>query len=121
MFMRSVLALAGIAFLAGCSGDGGGPSTPPPPPPTSATVTTATSPPPRFVPQRTRLAVGGTVTWRNTSPPGVVHNVAWAAAAFPASQDLEVGDTHQIAFPQAGTFDYMCLIHSGMVGRIVVE
>ncbi|MGH7588352.1 MAG: cupredoxin domain-containing protein [Gemmatimonadota bacterium] len=85
------------------------------------TVTTATSPPPRFLPLTARVAAGGTVTWRNTSPAPIVHNVNWAAGAFPASQDLEAGDTHQVTFAQAGTFDYQCLIHNGMTGRVVVE
>ncbi|MGH7557495.1 MAG: cupredoxin domain-containing protein [Gemmatimonadota bacterium] len=111
-----------IVFVAGCSGDGGGgPSGPSDPAPATATVTTSNTPPPRFIPLTARVAVGGTVTWQNTSPAPNLHNIVWAGGAFPASSDLEAGDTHQITFAQAGDFDYQCLVHNGMTGRIVVE
>ncbi|MGH7588538.1 MAG: cupredoxin domain-containing protein [Gemmatimonadota bacterium] len=121
--MRGRLLVGGIiatALVAGCSEDGGGgPSGPDNP--ATANVTTSSSPPPRFIPLTARVAVGGTVTWENTSPAPNLHNVVWSSGGFPASSDLEAGDMHEVTFPQAGTFDYQCLIHAGMNGQVVVE
>ena len=109
-------------LVAACSSDGGGgPSTPEDPNPTMANVTTSGTPPPRFIPSTVTVAPGGTVTWENTSPAPNLHNVVWASQAFAQSQDLEAGDTFEVTFPQAGRFDYQCLIHAGMTGQVVVE
>ena len=65
--------------------------------------------------------MGGTVTWENTSPAPNLHNVVWSSGGFAASPDLATGETHEVTFPQAGTFDYQCLIHAGMTGEVEVE
>jgi len=115
--------MVGIPLVASCSsgGDAGGNTGPAPnPPPMAVTVTTATAPPPIFIPAIIRVAVGGTVTWQNTSPPGAHHNVTSATSVF-QSPDFDPGQSFQVVFPQAGTFPYRCTIHTGMTGTVIVE
>ena len=112
--------VVGIVSIASCGGGGGGenPIQPPPPPPSAITITTGQSPPPRFIPANATLAVGGTVTWRNASP--VDHDVLSSSGAWPMTE-LAPTESFQVSFPQAGEFDYICTIHQGMAGTIVVR
>ena len=43
------------------------------------------------------------------------------AGAFPSSGNLGRGGTHTVSFNAAGTYQYHCSIHPGMVGSIVVN
>ena len=116
--------VAGISLVTSCSSgeDNGGNTGPPPPtpPPSAVTVTTATAPPPIFIPSSITVAVGGTVTWRNTSPAGAHHNVTSTTGLF-QSPDFDPGQTFEQVFPEAGIFPYRCTIHAGMVGTVVVQ
>jgi plastocyanin len=117
----SIVCIAvGIVSIAGCSGGGGGgnPIEPPEPLPSAITVTTGQSAPPRFIPANASVAVGGTVTWRNASP--VDHDVLSLSGAWPTTR-LAPTESFQVSFPQAGEFDYICTIHQGMAGTIVVR
>ncbi len=70
-----------------------------------------------FAPQVIRVTPGTTVTWTNTDTdahtvtfmPGMLHSVAVASQG-----------QFQITFTAAGTYDYLCLYHQGMVGRVIV-
>ena len=73
-----------------------------------------------FSPASVTVPPGSVVTWQIT---GGTHNVTFGATK-PTGGD--VGDTNagaQVArtFATAGTFDYECTRHSGMVGRVVVS
>ena len=59
---------------------------------------------------------GSTITWTNRDSFG--HDVSFEGGS--RSPVLEQGDTYQQAFPTPGTFDYVCTLHSGMVGRVTV-
>jgi plastocyanin len=86
---------------------------PPPPPPMLASVTVDDN---FFDPTTQRVAAGGTVTW--TWAGSVGHNVTFATGMNSATQ---ASGTFSRAFPAAGSFDYECTIHSGMIGTITVE
>ena len=37
------------------------------------------------------------------------------------SQILNLGDTYQFTFSEAGNFDYYCILHPWMIGTVNVE
>lgn len=72
-----------------------------------------------FDPKELDVKVGDTVTWTNED--GAAHTVKSPADAFEESADLGQGDTFSHTFDQAGTFDYICGIHTGMKATVVVS
>jgi plastocyanin len=126
--MKRIAILTVIVAFGACSGDGptnpgggggggGGGNTPPP---AQRTVNISGI---SFSPSTATVAVGGTVTWNGDG--GVAHDItpagshnAWAAEDVPAGA---TGQVLQVSFPTAGTFPYVCTIHSGMTGSIVVS
>lgn len=71
-----------------------------------------------FTPASVAIARGGTVTWTFGS---VLHNVdfqgtAGAPASIPNTANASVART----FNSAGTFSYVCSLHSGMSGSVQV-
>lgn len=72
----------------------------------------------KFVPNNLNIKTGTTVTWRNEDP--VPHNVISDDETL-QSQLLQQGDTWSYTFDKAGTYSYICGLHSGMKGSIVVE
>lgn len=102
----------------GGGGGGGGPTAPPTgPPQASATVTMGAQ---SFSPDQVLLAVGGTVTWNNTS--GVLHNVTFSAVTgAPADIQDHSSGSNARTFGVAGAFNYTCTLHVGMQGRITVQ
>ena len=114
-----------IGFVVQCGGGGGGgdqdPIGPPGPAPSTVAITTSTNVPPRFVPVSTALAVGGTVTWTNTSPAPVRHDLVATTSNWQLSRTLAPGESFQTTVPQAGTYRYQCTIHAGMIGTIEVR
>ncbi|MDX2120529.1 MAG: hypothetical protein SF070_05605 [Gemmatimonadota bacterium] len=68
------------------------------------------------------LATSGTVTWRNDDG-GVAHTVTdtTAAALFDLGLTAINNDTASFTFTVAGEYPYMCTIHPGMRGLIVVN
>ncbi len=114
--------LAALAIrCGGGGGGGGGPVDPPDPAPSSVSITTSTSPPPRFIPASAELAVGGTVTWTNTSPAPVVHDVVATTMNWQLSRTLGPGESFQTTIAEAGTYRYRCTLHAGMNGTIEVR
>ncbi|HEY4226971.1 MAG TPA: plastocyanin/azurin family copper-binding protein [Candidatus Limnocylindrales bacterium] len=87
-----------------------------------------------FNPTQIVVAQGATVTWTITQSIGEAHTVtskasgATKAGAVFNSQDADPdltklknnGDTYQFTFKDAGTFDYMCIVHPEMTGTVVV-
>ncbi|HEU5117729.1 MAG TPA: plastocyanin/azurin family copper-binding protein, partial [Isosphaeraceae bacterium] len=70
-----------------------------------------------FDPEKTTVAIGGTVTWTNTAKTPHTIFADWAK-----SDILNTGDTFEHTFDKAGTFEYQCGLHPAMVGTIdVVE
>ena len=64
------------------------------------------------------VAVGTEVTVSNTD--GVTHTWTSTDGEFD-SGNLSGGDTFSHTFDEAGTFDYLCEIHTSMTGSITVE
>lgn len=72
----------------------------------------------KFVPQEAAVAVGQKVTWTNDDT--VPHNVTAEKGADFKSETLNQGDTFEYTPTNAGTIDYVCTIHPGQDGRLIV-
>jgi plastocyanin len=70
-----------------------------------------------FAPTVSRVAPGTTVRFLNTAT--VQHQVIGRSATW-GSVLLDPGQEHSETFQAAGTYPYMCPLHPGMVGAIVV-
>ncbi len=70
----------------------------------------------QFQPSTVTIAKGDTVTWTNLDT--VVHDVDFKGSDSP---DLKKGETYSKTFNDAGTFDYVCSIHPGMKGKVIVR
>ena len=71
-----------------------------------------------FMPDELDVAVGTTVTWMNTD--SISHTSTSDANAW-NSGIVAPGGQFSFAFQTAGTFQYHCAIHPGMVGTVVVR
>jgi plastocyanin len=63
--------------------------------------------------------VGEIIEWRNTG--SVTHNLVYPDDASISDPVLAGGGVWQVKFTVAGTYQYSCTIHDGMVGTIVVS
>jgi len=117
--MLAVVALA----IAGCGGGDGSSSTP------AATATTSggsggggavavTMKDIAFSPQSVQAKVGQKIDWTNDE--SVAHNVTATSGASFRSSDFSQGGTFSYTPTRAGTIDYVCTLHPGMDGTIVV-
>jgi plastocyanin len=70
-----------------------------------------------FSPTSVTIAVGDTVTWRNTGQ--APHNATADDGSF-KTQTIENGQSASHTFNQAGTFSYICTIHPNMKGTVRV-
>lgn len=70
-----------------------------------------------FLPSIQTVTVGTTVKWTNSSQ--VTHTVTSSSDLF--DETLSPGSEFSFTFSNAGTNNYVCTIHSGMSGTIVVE
>ena len=82
--------------------------------PSGASVLTTTA----FNPDVTDVAVGGTVTWTNND--AVAHTSTSNGTGW-NSGTIAPGGQFSFKFQTAGTYQYHCAIHPGMVGTIVVQ
>ena len=109
--------LAAALLLAACSGD------------SAATTTADTTTAPAgtefavvmesfaFTPAELTVPVGATVTWTNRH--GARHDVAAADGSF-TSPLFGEGETFSFTFSEPGEYPYVCTIHPGMEGKIIV-
>lgn len=70
-----------------------------------------------FSPASLTIAVGDTVTWRNTGQ--APHNATADDGSF-KTPTLNSGESASHTFTQAGTFSYVCTIHPNMKGTVRV-
>lgn len=70
-----------------------------------------------FAPQTLTIAAGDTVRWTNQD--GAPHTATFQSAGMDTGR-LNRGNSGELTFAQAGTYDYICAIHPSMRGRIVV-
>lgn len=121
------LALAG-AFVAGCGGDDKNASTTPAAPAAPATPPATPGTPATgavnvvmqnnlFSPEEIKVKVGQKIHWTNNDP--YPHNVTAKNGAF-KSGNLDGGKTFDFTAKKVGRIPYVCTIHSGQKGAIVV-
>jgi plastocyanin len=70
-----------------------------------------------FSPASVTVAIGDTVTWRNTGK--APHNATADDGSF-RTPDLNQGQSASHTFDSAGTFSYICTIHPNMKGTVRV-
>jgi plastocyanin len=117
-----------VLVLAGCGGGDGGSTTAGGGSSTPAPATTSrgsgggaiavTMKDIAFSPQSVRVRVGQKVDWTNDD--SVAHNVTATSGASFRSSDFGQGGTFSYSPTRAGTIDYVCTLHPGMDGTIVV-
>jgi plastocyanin len=77
----------------------------------------------RFNPDMVTVKQGTTVTWINRD--AVAHTVTSGVrnneSGLFDSGNMSSGAIFSYTFNEKGTFDYFCLLHSGMDGAIIVE
>lgn len=112
----SILAagLAAALLLAACSGDEAATTTTTAPAGTEFAVVMESF---SFTPAELTVPVGATVTWTNRH--GARHDVVAADGAFESPLFGE-GETFSFTFTAAGEYPYVCTIHPGMEGTIIV-
>lgn len=71
-----------------------------------------------FVPADVTVSIGQTVTWINRDP--FPHNVSSTPGDF-QSQDLQPGEEWRFTPKTAGRFPYVCTLHPGMKGTLIVR
>ena len=74
-----------------------------------------------FTPEVVRIDPGVTVVWTNQG--SVVHNIEKNSDNFVGQfgdDNLAPGGTYQYRFASAGVYQYVCNLHTGMVGLIAV-
>jgi plastocyanin len=72
-----------------------------------------------FEPAEATVSAGDTVTWVNNDSVG--HDVTADSFSSGDPGGMANGDTFEHTFEEAGTFDYVCTVHPGMEGSVVVE
>ncbi len=75
-----------------------------------------------FDPEPVRVTAGTTVTWKNQDD--ILHTVTDGPRGKPTGDfdaQLRLGDTFRHRFSEAGTYRYVCTIHRGMDGTVVVR
>jgi plastocyanin len=113
----------GALVVAGCGGGGDGSSTAPatsraPTTPSGAGPVAVTMKDIAFTPQSVTVRVGQQIDWTNDDDTD--HNVIATSGASFRSSDFGQGGTFSYRPTRAGTIDYVCTIHPGMTGTIVV-
>ncbi len=72
----------------------------------------------QFAPKSLTVKVGQTVKWTNDD--SVDHNVIATSGATFKSSTVAAGSTYSFKITKAGTIQYVCTIHPGMTGTLVV-
>jgi plastocyanin len=129
LILSALLATVGLA-LAGCGGGSGGSTTAGGASSTPAKTTTSgasgggagavavTMKNIAFSPQSVHAKVGQKIDWTNDD--SVAHNVTATSGATFRSSDFGQGGTFSYTPTSAGTISYVCTIHPGMTGTIIV-
>lgn len=125
--MLSLLLIAGLLALAGCGGGkSSSSSTTSAPASTPSTTSSGGGSGPvavtmkdiAFSPTTVTVKVGQKITWTNDD--SVDHNVTSQSGEKIASSNFGKGGTFSFTPTKAGTISYVCTIHPGMDGKIIV-
>ncbi len=71
-----------------------------------------------FLPDQLTIKVGDKVTWRNDE--SLDHNVVAQKRAKFQSRAFGKGGTYTFTAKKPGTIDYVCTLHPGMDGQLIV-
>lgn len=110
------IALSTLVFLPGPAGAGGGCHRNFELGQTESTGTTVEMGKNCFAPTVVRVAPGAEVTWVNRDP--IAHRVD--GIGWSVQDDVAPGATVTQRFETAGTYPYVCVLHPGMFGAVVV-
>jgi len=110
-----IVSLSLIVLLVGGFGVSCQSQEPVPPTPTTTEVSIEGF---AFKPAEINVPVGSTVTWNNKD--SVIHTVTARDGTFD-SGSLSAGDTFSYTFEVEGTFEYYCVFHPYMEGKVVVD
>jgi plastocyanin len=106
--LRTTAAVCAIAAVVSACGSGGSNSGPP-----SIGMRDL-----RFVPDRVAVTVGQKVTWTNDDK--VDHNVTATSGAKFMSKAFGGGGRYSYTPRTPGTIAYVCTLHPGMKGKLIV-
>ena len=70
-----------------------------------------------YVPSTAQVTIGGLVTWKNVDT--AAHTVTETNSKFDSSL-VSSGGEYSFKFEEAGTYDYMCIVHPWMKGQVIV-
>lgn len=116
---KQATADAGMANMPGMAGGAADAvATPAPPAATPVAATAVTIQNFAFAPAVITVPVGTAVTWTNQDIEQ--HTVTARDKTFDSGV-LANGKSFRFTFSKAGTYDYNCIIHPEMVGRVVVS
>jgi plastocyanin len=71
-----------------------------------------------FSPMVIAVRAGTSVTWTNRDTDN--HTVTFMPAMMMSGTILASGDRFSYTFSSPGTYNYLCMYHQGMIGRVVV-
>jgi plastocyanin len=116
--------LALMLLAAGCGGGDDEEEEAAPPPPPAAKGPTVSMKDTKFDPQSITVERGATVKWTNEDSVG--HDVTKKSGPGPDFKSgspggLSKGDTFTRKLTTSGTYGYVCTVHPGMEGSIVVK
>ena len=109
-----------LSAAAGACGSSSAPTTPAATSSAGAPAATATVKIVNFMfqPMAVTIKAGGTVRWVQVDSVG--HSVQSDTGAWPTSAVLMPGQTFSHTFPRAGTYSYICGVHTYMHGTVKV-
>lgn len=107
----AIAAIALMPLLSACGSDDSGAS--------SGSVTVTMGDDLRFHEQRIEVEPGATIEWHNDGE--VPHDVVARSGASFRSPLVRAGEHYETTLEQAGTVAYVCTLHPGMEGEIVVR
>jgi plastocyanin len=130
--LRLITISGALIFAVACGSNYSSPSSPSPnpapaPAPTPAPVESSSVTIPvgaqvlgnrAYAPDELNVAVGTAITWMNTD--SIAHTSTSNAAGWD-SGIVAPGAAFSFTFQSAGTFQYHCAIHPGMIGTVVVR
>ena len=105
------LCLTAAAVVGGCGGGGGSSG--------SSSKDTVSMKSLRFHPATLSVRVGQTVTWRNDDTTD--HNVTATKGATFKSRAFGGGGSYRFTPRRAGAIQYVCTLHPGMEGTLLVS
>jgi plastocyanin len=73
-----------------------------------------------FKPGVVTIRKGSTVRWSFRDGP-TEHNVRSRGRPRFTGSPVKLGGTHTVRFRRSGTYRYVCTLHPGMAGRVVVR